>query len=183
MSRSAQKLVYPGFGLHSVGCLHSNALYVLHVRKSPVLTVYGPWQKQNKNSLHIPHCRCDTFYCHGLVTTANLMQLTSISQMESTGLDCTEWNIIGIRKGKADISFWRHLMCGIFLVLELATKPSTATLLRMMMSWNWGMVTLSMSWRNVTMAGLWVSATLAVSRAFWDADEKFCRTSGSCFHL
>lgn len=49
--------------------------------------------------------RRDTFYCHGLVTTVNLMQLASTFQMENTGPDCIEQNIIGIRKGKGDTSF------------------------------------------------------------------------------
>lgn len=84
------------------------APYVLHVRKTLVVTGYGDnymAKRKQKLSAYPTQCRCDNFYCHGLVTTASLMQLTSISQMENTGLDCTEQNIRGIRMGKRDISF------------------------------------------------------------------------------
>lgn len=80
---------------------------MLHVRKTPVVTVYGDnytAKGKQKLSTYPAQYRCDTFYCHGLVTTANLMQLASISQMENTGPECIEQNIIGTGKGKGEVS-------------------------------------------------------------------------------
>lgn len=107
-SRLAQELSAPRFWLAFSVWLRSYALEVLHVRKTPVVAVCGDnstAEGKQKLSPYPTQCGHDAFYCHGLVTTANLMQLASTSPMGNTGPDRTEKNTVGGRKGKETSPF------------------------------------------------------------------------------